>query len=367
MSLREMDNPQSIRFLDLGESLEHWPIMDDSVMAYMENPRLTPMPSFSSDFNKNNAIVDSTFDANTSTSLARPSAVFGKAVHPPIISAITNADLEFSLDLPSSRVMKELQPRQSEVISDVAATLRHHRSAEVFEEPNEPQRLGINNKGRDHSLYQNVVCGDDGLFHCPWEGQEECTHQPVKLKCEYDKLVDSHLKPYRCKIAVCEHPGFSSTGSLLRHEREAHGMRGNRPFLCTQESCERSNPGNGFPRLGNLRDHIKRVHSDHASTENEAIAYTSVPDEITKGTKRKVDSTDLGEAPERSITSTAEIDQLHKSRLIENYHQHERRLLEIVKQLHDPRKVSNVLLWDATNCITVLAQTIERIKGRQNL
>jgi hypothetical protein len=108
---------------------------------------------------------------------------------------------------------------------------------------------------------------------------------------------------------------------------------------------------------------MKRVHSDPAPTESKAIRSTSVLDEPAKGTKRKADSMDLDEAPKRIATPPAEIDQLHESRLIKYYHQHEQRLLQIVKQLHDPRDASNMrLLWSATNCITVMAQTIERIK-----
>lgn len=76
------------------------------------------------------------------------------------------------------------------------------------------------------------------------------------------KNVDSHLKPYRCKILACGDTRFSSTACLLRHEREAHGMHGHgaKPHLCTYEDCERSIPGNGFPRRWNLYDHMRRVH-----------------------------------------------------------------------------------------------------------
>lgn len=76
------------------------------------------------------------------------------------------------------------------------------------------------------------------------------------------KYVDSHLKPFVCKVEACGNQNFSSTACLLRHEREAHGMHGHgeRPHHCFYEGCERRQPGNGFPRKYNLMDHMKRVH-----------------------------------------------------------------------------------------------------------
>ncbi|KAL8815718.1 MAG: hypothetical protein Q9223_005171 [Gallowayella weberi] len=76
---------------------------------------------------------------------------------------------------------------------------------------------------REHPLYQ-VGPKDDGLYHCPFAGAEDCSHKPEKLKCNYDKHLDSHLKPYRCKLSACSTLAFSSTACLLRHEREAHGQ-----------------------------------------------------------------------------------------------------------------------------------------------
>jgi hypothetical protein len=77
------------------------------------------------------------------------------------------------------------------------------------------------------------------------------------------KFLDSHLKPYKCKVKTCE-VCFSSTADLIRHERKAHAMHrhGDKPFLCTYEGCERGVPGNGFPRYRNCSDHMKRVHND---------------------------------------------------------------------------------------------------------
>jgi hypothetical protein len=40
---------------------------------------------------------------------------------------------------------------------------------------------------RSHPLYQNVLCGSDGLYHCPWETEYPlCNHKPDKLKCNYE-------------------------------------------------------------------------------------------------------------------------------------------------------------------------------------
>ncbi|ORY09016.1 hypothetical protein BCR34DRAFT_385267 [Clohesyomyces aquaticus] len=114
---------------------------------------------------------------------------------------------------------------------------------------------------RSHELY-TAKPDEHGKYHCPKEGEAGCNHGPTSLKCNYDKYVDSHLKPFRCKNKACLGVQFSSTACLLRHEREAHGMHGHgsRPHLCQYPDCDRSLPGHGFPRRYNLFDHMKRVH-----------------------------------------------------------------------------------------------------------
>ncbi|CZT16656.1 uncharacterized protein RCC_02491 [Ramularia collo-cygni] len=116
---------------------------------------------------------------------------------------------------------------------------------------------------RNHPLYSEGPHAD-GLYHCPFKSDPSCQHKATKLKCNYDKFIDSHLKPFRCKVEACSKQEFSSTACLLRHEREAHGMHGHgeRPHLCFYPGCERGMSGNGFPRRYNLYDHMKRVH-DH--------------------------------------------------------------------------------------------------------
>lgn len=97
-------------------------------------------------------------------------------------------------------------------------------------------------------------------------------------------------------MANCANQEFSSTACLLRHEREAHGMHGHgeRPNLCAYPGCDRSLPGNGFPRRYNLFDHMKRVH-DYKDT-SEASSRKVSPDRTAEnrktGARKRKASTD---------------------------------------------------------------------------
>ncbi|QIW95004.1 hypothetical protein AMS68_000522 [Peltaster fructicola] len=157
---------------------------------------------------------------------------------------------------------------------------------------------------RTDPLY-NQEPAADGLYHCPFEGKESCNHAPNKLKCNYDKFIDSHLKPFRCKIEACSKQVFSSTACLLRHEREAHGMHGHGkcPYLCEYPGCERSDPDRGFPRLYNLRDHMKRVHGWKEANEQTAQASKRT------GRKRKSSSNKAGPSQRRkpSTVETSDV------------------------------------------------------------
>lgn len=123
---------------------------------------------------------------------------------------------------------------------------------------------------RDH-YYYSLPTHSDGKYYCPYAiGDKPCNHPPTTQKCAYHKYLDSHLKPYRCKVPACMDAQlqFSSNACLFRHEREAHGFHGHgdNPHLCLFEGCDRSVPGYGFPRRWNLFDHMRRVH-DYASSE----------------------------------------------------------------------------------------------------
>ncbi|KAK0109845.1 hypothetical protein ONS95_002515 [Cadophora gregata] len=305
--------------------------------------------------------------------------------HSPSVEGISPRyvqDFPDLVDLPpytttGDRVMrKPIGPRASKVNSDLAA--RGQRLPGTSEASDESFKLGgrpnvdLDNTARDHHLYHNVTPQADGLYHCPWEKdpQSNCQHKPEKLKCNYDKFVDSHLKPYKCKVTACKDLQFSSTACLLRHEREAHGLHGHgdKPFLCTYDSCERGLPGNGFPRHWNLRDHMKRVHNDPGQAQSKSNASASPPPSGSiKNKKRKADSVEssvMYKAPKRISTPPAVIRQPQEPSLIDRYQEKHQALQDLVNQLVDPTRVDNIsLLRNAMDCIKVMAQTTQRINA----
>jgi hypothetical protein len=233
------------------------------------------------------------------------------------------------------------------------------------------------NVARDHPHYHNPIVGPDGLFHCPWENMDPpCSHRPEKLKCNYEyenllfcsedqtnqlslfsKYVDSHLKPYRCKVPACGDSRFSSTACLLRHEREAHAMHGHgeKPFLCTAEGCERAQPGFGFPRHWNLRDHMKRVHG--------CIPEPADSDQPVRGTrKRKSESSNSGSKKKSPSTPPKENVAPVELTLKEQFQETRRQLLDSVQCLDDPSDPEALnKLRIANNFIKEMATTSQRM------
>ncbi|KAF2122796.1 hypothetical protein BDV96DRAFT_608666 [Lophiotrema nucula] len=192
---------------------------------------------------------------------------------------------------------------------------------------------------RSHPLYQ-AQPDDNGKYHCPQEGKAGCNHKPTPLKCNYDKYVDSHLKPFRCNKKACVGVQFSSTACLLRHEREAHGMHGHgsRPHLCHFTDCERSVPGNGFPRRYNLFDHMKRVH-DYTGPTTEPSPPHAEPAASRKSNSRKRKSTaDEGTERRHKVAKPTPQQQLQQKRehLQQTFLSKKQELINILAILNGP-------------------------------
>lgn len=172
------------------------------------------------------------------------------------------------------------------------------------------------------------------------------TPAPCNVLTTDSKFVDSHLKPYRCKVASCSAAKFSSTACRLRHEREAHGLHGHgdKPYSCNYTGCERSLPGNGFPRQWNLKDHMKRVHNDTGCPD---VSPPPAAQPQTKSRKRKTD------LPEAKVISTRKTtvksmpastsQRLSIKPLIEEWMSHRQAVESILRSgLNKPDDVGNI-------------------------
>ncbi|KAF5001881.1 hypothetical protein FGRMN_728 [Fusarium graminum] len=137
---------------------------------------------------------------------------------------------------------------------------------------------------------REAVKGPDGKFHCT---QDDCKEEVrvFSRKCEWNKHMDKHERPYRCPADGCENlPGFTYSGGLLRHEREVHGKHGGpkNTVNCPHPNCKRYT-GKGFSRQENLNEHLRRVHTNTDGTTPPADIAQS-PDENDSektGMKRK--------------------------------------------------------------------------------
>ncbi|KAL1840224.1 hypothetical protein VTJ49DRAFT_707 [Mycothermus thermophilus] len=128
----------------------------------------------------------------------------------------------------------------------------------------------------------------EGKFVCTYPN---CTEEPREFvrKCEWNKHMDKHDRPYKCGAQGCEKlPGFTYSGGLLRHEREVHGKHGGprNSFFCPHPNCKRHS-GKGFSRQENLNEHLRRVH-----TQNGTPATTATLNGITSAGATEAETDD---------------------------------------------------------------------------
>ncbi|KAJ5116158.1 hypothetical protein N7456_000506 [Penicillium angulare] len=202
---------------------------------------------------------------------------------------------------------------------DVKAEQDFYPSMSMNEPARRNSKDGVEARNPREHQYYSLATHSDGKYYCPFaNGDKPCNHPPTTQKCAYHKYLDSHLKPYRCKVPACvgNQLRFSSNACLFRHEREAHGLHGHgdNPHLCLWEGCERSVPGYGFPRRWNLYDHMRRVH-DYVSSERHSSPETS-PSATIPPKKKETPATNGRKR--RSVTGPTPAPTMKRTRSIHN-------------------------------------------------
>jgi hypothetical protein len=102
---------------------------------------------------------------------------------------------------------------------------------------------------------------------------EECEADPptFRRRCEWNKHMDKHERPYKCTESGCEKlQGFTYSGGLLRHQREVHKKNGTTKatLFCPVLNCNRHS-GTGFTRRENLNEHMRRRHVPQPAFEGQ--------------------------------------------------------------------------------------------------
>ncbi|KAI0972376.1 hypothetical protein F4678DRAFT_59078 [Xylaria arbuscula] len=130
---------------------------------------------------------------------------------------------------------------------------------------------------------RQIAKNREGKFICTWHDCNAAIKE-FSRKCEWNKHMDKHERPYKCAAVGCENvPGFTYSGGLLRHEREVHRKHGGpkNPLYCPHKGCKR-HKNSSFARLENLNEHLRRCHT---STGLESATQNENPD-LTNGLSR---------------------------------------------------------------------------------
>ena len=117
-----------------------------------------------------------------------------------------------------------------------------------------------------------------------------------------------------------------------------HG-HGEKPYLCTYEGCERSQPGHGFPRQWNLRDHMRRVHHDNGPIPAQAPA--SPPPSSAANTKgRKKGGRKASLKAEKPSASSKAVEAAQTK-----FREHHKELTNLVSSFTTPDDPNNLHLF----------------------
>ncbi|GAB7352364.1 hypothetical protein MBLNU459_g2803t1 [Dothideomycetes sp. NU459] len=164
-------------------------------------------------------------------------------------------ELPTTPEMPDSA--SERRPSIGSVSSLSETSSRHIKSerSDVLEPSSEPPRFKSPHLPRRPPRPEPTV--RNGKFICI-----VCQSGPFDRKCEWNKHMDKHDRPYRCLRAECvQLQGFTYSGGLLRHEREVHQLHGGPKthLYCPVVTCKR-NSQKEFTRRENLAEHMRRVH-----------------------------------------------------------------------------------------------------------
>ncbi|KFA63860.1 hypothetical protein S40285_04464 [Stachybotrys chlorohalonatus IBT 40285] len=186
---------------------------------------------------------------------------------------------------------------------------------------------------------RDVVKQADGKYHCPLEDCKEDV-RAFSRKCEWNKHMDKHERPYRCPAEGCENlPGFTYSGGLLRHEREVHGKHGGpkNTVNCPHPTCKR-HTGKGFSRQENLNEHLRRVHTSPDAVTPPAEVTSPDDNESEKsGVKRKRRLSDEPAANDELAELREEIRRVRaeNDRLKQDMRDQELRSIEMMSQIDE--------------------------------
>lgn len=219
------------------------------------------------------------------------------------IPGVTYPPTPVSAGAQEPRSVRQLQPKPPHATTGQSEGTPENEMKQTNEKPKGKKSL----EPRSHEYYSKKQ-GKDGFYHCPFKDSEGCSHTPTKQKCSYDKYLDAHLKPYRCKRQECAGLSFSSNAVLGRHERETHGMHGHgqNPYICHFPDCRRSVREQGFPRRWNARDHMERVHGVRVTGSDAEEIHRLLSDESASVAtpKRKGSTVRNGSVPMKKTASS---------------------------------------------------------------
>ncbi|KAI1516041.1 hypothetical protein L13192_05064 [Pyrenophora tritici-repentis] len=321
-------------FQDSSFNFTSWPANNTSD-AMFSSQRTWPNPTFGP-IERPATVRNSSYTQDESRRASAQDTSFGAFVGTP--TSTTSAHFPQGLDFEQSRLHSSRNDNDDAKTASAPQSLDGNEDtmsqSENAETKLEEERTKV---ARSHPLYQQSP-DKDGKYHCPEEGKAGCSHKPTALKCNYDKYVDSHLKPFRCNKKTCVGVQFSSTACLLRHEREAHGMHGHgaRPHLCHFRDCERAMPGHGFPRRYNLFDHMKRVHQyDGPTTEPSPVQGQAARKSASR--KRKASAEEPTEKRVKVVKLTAEQQrQQRRDALSKDFLTKKQHIIDILTNLTTP-------------------------------